>query len=386
MTPNNWSSEQQGSSAAENSEVVVGLFQSGEDAHQAILQLQSEGFSASQIGAAFKSEGGSGREFSGSQTTSGVGSSGSMGQTGEMAQAGKEIGGNRNAGTVAAGSGAAGAGSDTSTVTATGLSPGSGTPRTGIGRLIPEIPTNAIHQTDSAPIQSSAEIPGTSSGLPPAVSPMQSGTSSAGIPMADTEAGVREMDSAYSQRSEGFLQGDTSGAQTSTHHGGSWWEKLKHVFGAGDDERHSDSSDPVLTAERDRDADSKKFGTGEGHLNLSEPTSPIRTGSSDFEYSGLQFENSFSSMGIPAERARFLARELGRGGAIVTVMAGLRVSEAERVLEQNHARIRHEDALEGDSGYSESESGSGRVELFGSLLRSYRGQENAPDYTNRRAS
>ncbi len=378
MAPNNWSSEEQGSTAAENSEVVVGLFQSGEDAHQAILQLQSEGFSASQIGAAFRSEGSSSREFSGGQNTGGAGASGSM------SQAGKEIGGNRNAGTVAAGSGAAGAASDTSTVTATGLSPGSGTPRTGIGRLIPEIPTNAIHQTESAPIQSSAEIPGASSVMPPAVSPMQSGTSSAGLPMADTEAGVREMGSAYSQRSEGFLEGDTSGEHT--HHAGGWWEKLKHVFGAGDDEGRSSSSDPVLSTERDREAESKKFGTGEGHLNLGEPTSAMTPGSSDFEYSGLQFENSFSSMGIPAERARFLAREIGRGGAIVTVMAGLRVTEAERVLEQNHARIRHEEALEGNSGYSESESGSGRVELFGSLLRSYREQDKTPDYTNRRAS
>lgn len=382
MTPNNWSNEEQGSTQAQTSEVVIGLFESGEDAHRAILQLQSEGFSASQIGAAFRPEAASRREFGGSQTSFGTGASGSM------AEAGKDIAGNRTAGTIGAGSGAAGVGSDTSTVTPTGLSTGSGTARTGIGRLIPEIPTNAIHGNDSAPLQSSGEIPGTSSVMPPAVAP-DTGSAYTASPMADTEAGVREMGSSYSQRSEGFLGADTD--KTSAHHGGSWWEKLKHVFGAGDDDTRTERSadadtDSTVSVQREREAESKKFGTGEGHLNLGEPTSTSMTGSNDFEYSGLQFENSFSSMGVPAGRARFLARELGRGGAVVTVVAGVRISEAERVLEQNHARIRHEDALQAESGYADTQSGSGRVELFGSLLRSYRGQHDTPDYTNRRAS
>ena len=55
MTVNNRSIEDSGPNRTGNSEVVVGLFLSGEDAHRAIVQLQAEGFSASQIGAAFRS-------------------------------------------------------------------------------------------------------------------------------------------------------------------------------------------------------------------------------------------------------------------------------------------------------------------------------------------
>jgi hypothetical protein len=59
-------------------------------------------------------------------------------------------------------------------------------------------------------------------------------------------------------------------------------------------------------------------------------------------YSGAAFESSLISMGIPQQRARRLATEIRRGGAIVTVNAGSLNEDAERILERNHGRIRYE--------------------------------------------
>jgi hypothetical protein len=59
-------------------------------------------------------------------------------------------------------------------------------------------------------------------------------------------------------------------------------------------------------------------------------------------YSGAAFESSLASMGTPQQRARRLAMEIRRGGAIVTVNAGSLNEDAERILERNHGRIRYE--------------------------------------------
>lgn len=79
-------------------------------------------------------------------------------------------------------------------------------------------------------------------------------------------------------------------------------------------------------------------------------------------------ESSFAGMGIPADHARRLARELRGGGAVVTVKAGERATAAERIMEREHGRIRYESApVQMETG---TEDG-GRVDVFGEVHRVY---------------
>ncbi|MGH9585714.1 MAG: hypothetical protein ACRD3F_02095 [Acidobacteriaceae bacterium] len=104
---------------------------------------------------------------------------------------------------------------------------------------------------------------------------------------------------------------------------------------------------------------------------------------SSHPYSSSSFENSFAGMGIPADHARRLARELQNGGAVVTVKAGSRAEAAERQMERNHGRIRYESApLEMETG---TESG-GRVDVFGEVHRTYPGYMSGEDVRERKAS
>lgn len=91
---------------------------------------------------------------------------------------------------------------------------------------------------------------------------------------------------------------------------------------------------------------------------------------SEHAYSGSAFESSFSGMGIPAEHARRLARELAQGGAVVTIKAGARESVAEGVMQRNHGVIRYESA---PTSEMVNENQSSRVQVFGEVHRVYPG-------------
>jgi hypothetical protein len=271
MSFNNWM-EEQGQRRVESSEVVVGLFQSGEDAHRAILQLQAEGFSADQIGAALcRDDRGAGAPI----------------------PSGKDV------------------------------SPS-------------ETPSEVTPNSTTTQWEASFDYP---------------------------------------------VTGNSSLRSEAQHYEESWWDKLKHIFGAGGGgEGQIAHKDPI---ERRNDPDSRKFGTGEGHLEMDEVPGPSLR-SNLFDYSGAAFENSLSKMGISSDRARYLSRELGRGGAVVTVRTDLRTPEAARILVQNRASLRYESGLAEETAPAQPQSR--RVELFGEVLRVHQERQNDPDFTGRRAS
>src|SRR5664279_1427974 len=170
------------------------------------------------------------------------------------------------------------------------------------------------------------------------------------------------------------------------HENQSWWEKLKHVF--------TDDKSTSTHVTGDNATSEGKFGTGEGELGLNsnEAATEIKdngdsvNGDYDYAYSPMEFEGSLTSLGLDRRQARAFARELGSNGAIVTVAAGNRISDAERILERNHGRIRYEEdtAYEKDTAYEigpladpvSSTQGSydprERIQLFGEVRRAYR--------------
>lgn len=109
----------------------------------------------------------------------------------------------------------------------------------------------------------------------------------------------------------------------------------------------------------------------------------------DYVYSGAAFERSFSGMGIPPEHARRLARELQRGGAVVTVDAGPKQSAAEQILARNHGIIRYESAPAA-GGQEPARGEEERVHVFGEVYRVYpdhvTGHSPVEDLRERKAS
>lgn len=107
---------------------------------------------------------------------------------------------------------------------------------------------------------------------------------------------------------------------------------------------------------------------------------------SEHAYSGSAFEGSFCSMGIPPDHARRLARELGDGGAVVTVKAGAKVSEAEAVMQRNHGMVRYESAPAAGEVWTPSDNRETPVQVFGEVHRVYPGYapESARDQEQKR--
>ncbi|HTD56149.1 MAG TPA: hypothetical protein VK670_12255 [Silvibacterium sp.] len=301
---------------------VVAYFSSAEDAQNAINELVDADFAADQIGAVFHSRGGA----AAAGLDTGSHSSPNRPHHDEMTQVGS----------IGSAAGTSGAESDTSGVTPSGLSTGGGTGFTGASRPGP-IPGSEIPRNLSSGSSSSVESTGASS---------TSGLSQ------------RELDESYGELSaapSSVEDVDTSeSAERRTDFHESWWDKLKHVF-SGD-------------AERKREPQAEKgaanFGTGEGRLGVVEY---------DYPYSGSAFESSFSSMGIPEARARRLSRVIGQGGAIVTVVAESRQTEAEEILERNRGQIREEQGSIAQDEETYALSEPGRVQVFGRVQRVYPG-------------
>lgn len=297
-------------------QIVIGHFASGEDAHRAINELIDEGFTAGQIGAAFRS----GNPFQ------------KPAQTARPNDV--DIRSAVSPGTVGYGSGISGAASDTSAVTPSGLAAGAGTVTTGAGRPGP-IPGTEI--PDTLPREVPRSIP----------------------PEPDRSRG-------------GAAQPATGGFHETRSQNQSWWDKLMHAFGG-------DSGDERPRASVDET--SMNFGTGQGHLGVYPEH--------DYEYSGSAFESSFLGLGIPKEHSRYLAGQLSRGGAVVTVEAGTRTTEAEEILERNRGQVHYEAdviALTGDPDIP-----GGRVQVFGQIQGYYRrdpqrAATSVSDATSRKAS
>lgn len=305
---NDWKNQEKG--------VIVAYFADGEDAHLAITELLDSGFSAGDIGAVFHS----GR------------ASVSASATGEAVNDVK-IRSTVSPGTAGSGSGISGAASDTSAVTPAGLSTGAGTATSGASRPGP-IP--------------GGEIPGD---LP------------TNIPSTlRSEAEVAAQPARASYAATGSVRNPVVRNTVRHDEGGSWWDRLKHVFGG-------ESAEEKARERREAVADksSTNFGTGEGHLGVYPEY--------DYAYSSSAFESAFAGMGLSPERARYLSGQIGRRGAIVTVSAGSRSALAEQILERNNGeRNNGQIRYEAGSVVSEDAGQKGepvRVEIFGEVQRIY---------------
>jgi hypothetical protein len=121
---------------------------------------------------------------------------------------------------------------------------------------------------------------------------------------------------------------------------------------------------------------SLNFGTGEGHI-------AVYPESYEYEYSGSAFESAFSGMGVSPQHAKMIAGELRNGGAIITVNATGRVTDAEHVLEEHHGCIRYEKK---PAASSDDKTSSRRVHVSGELSRIYPNYLAGADVRSRKAS
>jgi hypothetical protein len=324
---------------------VVGYFADAEDAQRAIDELIAEGFSPADIGAAFHSGNSNTSAVSGIEEPGGI----------DAGSTGMELHPEVGLYSPDSSTTTAGAGSDSNAVTPAGLSTGSGSVITGASRPGP-IP--------------GAEIPGSiPSSLPHSIhSTLPSSLSPAGTAHAANEGVVTSGD--YSAG---------GAAHEAYRHSGStnWREKLKHVFGAGDN-ASTDHRTLEVAASKGR----TDFGTGEGQLGIS----------TDYEYaySGAAFESAFFGMGVAPAYAQHLAVSIRRGGAIVTVDSAGTSKDAEEILERNGARVREEAAASASSSASEdawSDANRGdRVQLFGKVQQVYPGYVSSTGEATRKAS
>lgn len=141
-----------------------------------------------------------------------------------------------------------------------------------------------------------------------------------------------------------------------------WQHRLRDVF-------------PANTPKTATDKSSMNFGTGEGYLDLNGAA-----------YSSSAFEGAFAGMGIPPEHARRIARELGRGGAVVTVKAGSKNEQAAALLEKNGGVIRYEPAFAVKDEAWQDEEPEAQVEMFGEVRRVFPGSMRPDQETRRKAS
>jgi hypothetical protein len=297
---------------------VVGYFATGESAHHAINALIDGGFAPSEIGAAFHigaNPGGDPTHPSSQDRQANLG--GSLRE---------ELGTTNPSGEAQAQSFGA-PGSDTTPVQPGALGGGAGTIFSGAGRPGP------ISGSSLANSGLPSELKST---LPHQAPLSESGHLAAPAPVPASHP---------------------TSHTTDLHE--SWGEKLKHIFSSdktGDPKHSADHTNAKGVTTRE----SQNFGTGEGHLILKEP--------GNHPYSQPAFEHSFSGYGVPSEHSRSLSHRLGHGGAIITVHAGARTSEAEHILEAAGGEVRFSSGL-ADSDYRDD----GMVEVFGTVGRDYPG-------------
>lgn len=216
----------------------------------------------------------------------------------------------------------------------------------------------AAFHSGSSPGRGSGQVPSPSSTATAAAAPSQ------------RNPGSGEEEGNFPLRSEGNQELHPAGATSDTEAVSPWG-----LFtGGGTPFAGASRPGPITGSEipRDlpRDIPSELASSDEGRA-------------SSHPYSSSAFESSFAGMGVPADHARRLARELRRGGAVVTVKAGSRAEAAEQIMERNHGRIRYESApAQMQTG---TESG-GNVDVFGEVHRVYPGHVQGEDVRERKAS
>ena len=290
--------------------MVVGYFSEGPDAYRAIHELIDEGFADAEIGAAFRTPRAAANRVA----------VGEMKGIRELTEKNPAM-----SGTVG------GPASRDQAVTPAGLSPGSGN-------------TFAAAPSTPGPIPGT-DIPATlPRDLPETLPHAMAATPGSGTGPGAAPTGVLA--------GKGDLHD-------------SWVQQLKNLFGGSE----ASASSTAETAKNRNTAQisDQKFGTGEGTLGLApDYTYP------DYTYSESTWEGSFTGMGLSPEQARSLSGELGRGGAVVTVIAGERSSLAEAIFERNHGHVRFEFAAGSSTGPADQES---PVQVYGSMQGYYRSGE-----------
>ena len=354
------------SDAAAGSQVVIGLFGNGNDAQQAIGELREQGFKTNQIGAAFR-ETAVGSEFGNPERNRAQSNQGIQDVSVGHNLTDRSYSGSSSFDTGSLGGPASGS----NAVTPAGLSTGSGTGVSGAGRPGPipgsDIPRSiANNAADDLRRTRENWQQDTRQDRVMDIAPGGSGSDVTTLPNPTPTATYNEAERLNKNPHE--------------HEG--WWEKLKHLF--------SDDESASSKIASDKTKNETKFGTGEGGLGLTSDKPAMQTNNDedyDYAYSPADFEVSLTSLGLDPRQSRAFARELGARGAIVTVAAGDRLSDAERILERNNGRIRYEEDAAYESGTLEdavsSTQGSydprERIQLFGEVRRAYR-QRAIPTY------
>ncbi len=312
---------------------VVGYFTTGQDAHRAINALVDAGFLPTEIGAAFHIGSGSGSQ---GEQPGAVTDNRSPNVGGSLRS---ELGTTLQETTIHGGrTGTSSAASGTAAVQYASLGGGAGTPFDAAGRPGP-ISGSDLSNT-GLPTELASSLPHDSEVRGQGNTPPQ-GSFEASVPPVSAE----HVNLGTANRHE------------------SWGDKLKHVFGGAGSKDRGTTATPTygkddLWAERKREA--QDFGTGEGHLDLSTPR----------RYSQQAFERSFSSYGVQPGHAQSLSQRIGHGGAIVTVHAGARADEAERVLEAHGGEVR---LSPGSTMEASSRESATEVEVYGTVGRDYPG-------------
>ncbi len=352
------------SDAAADSQVVIGLFSNGNDAQQAIGELREQGFKIDQIGAAFR-ETAVGSEFGNSERNSTQPSHGIR-----DVSVGHNLTESSYSGSSSLDSGSLGGpASGSNAVTPAGLGTGSGMGISGAGHPS-RIPGSDI------PRSISNDDPDDAKSMSPIGSDEKRQQDLRPDRVIDIAPGGTGPDvTTVPNPTPSATHSEAEQLNKHPHEHESWWEKLKHVF--------TDDESTIKNVTGDKRNSEARFGTGEGDLGLTsnQPTSQANDNEDlDYAYSPAEFEGSLTSLGLDQRQARAFARELGSHGAIVTVAAADRLSDAERILERNHGRIRYEEdaAYESETLENPVSSTQGsydpreRIQLFGEVRRAYR--------------
>jgi uncharacterized protein (TIGR02271 family) len=115
----------------------------------------------------------------------------------------------------------------------------------------------------------------------------------------------------------------TGSATSKTKHAAEgMWDKVKNFFEGGSAEPYAD--------ERTR-----------GDMSTREVTDPSAAYDSSYSYSNDDIHHSLTGMSVPEYRSRYFSHKFGTNqkGAIVTVNAGERFADAERILRDNGADL-----------------------------------------------
>jgi stress response protein YsnF len=141
---------------------------------------------------------------------------------------------------------------------------------------------------------------------------------------------------------------------------GSTWQKIVNFFeGKSNDE----STSRAATANRD-DMSDRSYG--------------------GYDYDREQFRGSLNQLNVPEQHSRYFTHQFGQGeeGALVTVSAAGRESEAETILEQNDGDIGRNATdyqYPQETGTSNRDSATQRIQLLGEVLKVHKDRVSRGD-------